>query len=156
MGCMFRKFAFMFHVLVFMDISFLSICVKLCFRNPVHCIKEAANKAIEMLIELNKCDLLDEVTKRTGEEGFKVSGHNLPEDIKKHLYRGSDSMTSTKGGKSQRYRFVALSNISEQNKMRIIAVKNTFVSYFNSAVKQIQEEVAEEGRIFMLGMETER
>ena len=119
-------------------------------------VKEAADKAIEMLINLNMCDLLEEVKKKTGEEGYKVSANTLQEDLKKHLYKGSDSMTSTKGGKSQRYRFIALSNISEQNKMKITAVKKSFKSFFNSGMKQTQEDVAEVGRLFLLTVETER
>ena len=130
--------------------------LKLYFRNHLDTIKEAANKAIEMLINLNMCDLLNEVTKKTGEEGYRVIAGSLQEDIKKHLYRGSTSVTSTQGGKSQRYRFIALSNISEPNKLKITAVKKSFKSYFNSAVKQTQEEVSEVGRLFLLAVETER
>ena len=85
-----------------------------------------------------------------------MSTSNLPEDFKKQLYKESDSMTSTKGGKSQRYRFVALSNISDANKNKLEAIKKSFVSCFNSAVKQTLEEIEEEGRLFMLAIETER
>ena len=109
-----------------------------------------------MLINLNMCDLLNEVTKKSGEEGYRVATNSLQEDLKRHLYRGSTSMTSTKGGKSQRYRFISLSNISDQNKMKLTAMKNSFKSYFNLAVKQTQEEAAEAGRLFFLAVETER
>ena len=102
-----------------------------------------------MIIESDKCDLLNKTTRKSGEEGYKISVTDIGEEIKKYLYKGSETMTSTVGGKTCRFRFVALSNISDQNRKKILDIKHSFVTFFNSAAKNIKEDREEAGIILM-------
>lgn len=109
-----------------------------------------------MIIETDKCELLNKVTKKNGEDGYKVSLTNIGEDVKKYLYRGSETMTSTVGGKSYRYRFVPMSNISDQNQQKILSIKNSFVSFFNSGSKTNEEDKKEAGNVLIAVFSSER
>ena len=130
--------------------------LKLYVRKEYATIKQSADKAIEIIIESDMCHLLNEVTRKNGEEGYKVSATHIGEELKKYLYRGSESMTSTTGGKSYRYRFIALSNISDQIHQKVLSIKHSFVSYFNSAAKTNKEEKKEAGNVLMSAFAAER
>ena len=95
---------------------------------------------MEMLIERNMCDILIESTRRNS-EGFKIYPNNLQEDLKKIIYNGSESMTSTKEGKSQRFRFVNLNNLTDETKRKIQTVKESFVNFFKAAENKIEEDL---------------
>ena len=101
-----------------------------------------------MLIERNMCDRLIEVTRRNS-EGFKISSTNLHEDLRKMIYNGSESMTSTTQGKSQRYRFVNLNNLTDESKQKIKAVKESFVSFYNTTEKKLEEDLQEAGDLIV-------
>ena len=109
-----------------------------------------------MIIESDKCELLNKVTRKNGEDGYKISITNIGEDVKKYLYRGSETMTSTVGGKSYRYRFVPMSNISDQNQQQILSIKYSFVSFFNSGSKTNEEEKKEAGKVLIAMFSAER
>ena len=101
------------------------------------------------------CDRLIEVTRRDS-QGFKVSSTNLQEDLKKMIYNGSESMTSTTQGKSQRFRFVNLKNLTDETKRKIKAVKESFVSFYNTAEKKLDEDLQEAGDSIVSGWMADR
>ena len=111
---------------------------------------------MEMVIERNMCDKLIEVTRKNSDEGYKIFTSNLQEDLKKMINNGSETMTSTKQGKSQRYRFVNLKNLTDETRQKIQAVKESFVSFFNTAEIKIEEDLHEAGDALVSGWKTDR
>ena len=114
-------------------------------------IKTSANKAIGLLLDSSKLDLLVSMQRRGGEEGCKIfpSSANV-DQTRKLILLGSETLVSKDSeGKSKRCRFIPLSFLTDEIKKKIQSSRNSYEHFYKTASCKIEEDLNGIGNNFL-------